>query len=128
MNVRLQLPLCALAAGVMLGGIGVSVLHAQTKPPAFFVADFELTDPEGIKPYREQFLPTLEPFGGRFIVRGGTVAKLEGDPPKGRFIVIAFDNMDKALAWYNSEAYSAIRPYRQKSGRTQAFVVEGLAN
>lgn len=128
MNAKLPLMLCALAGGAALGGVGVSVLHAQNKPPAFYVADFELTDPEGIKPYREQFLSTLEPFRGRFIVRGGTVAKLEGNSPKGRFIVIAFDNMDKALAWYNSPAYSTLRPYRQKSGRTEAFVIEGMAN
>ncbi|MCA6119122.1 DUF1330 domain-containing protein [Bradyrhizobium sp. WSM 1738] len=128
MKVRLPLLFCALASGGVLGGVGLSVLHAQTKPPAFYVADFELMDPEGIKPHREEFLSTLEPFGGRFIVRGGTVAKLEGDAPKGRFIVIAFDNVDKAMAWYNSAAYSALRSYRQKSGRTDAFVIEGTAN
>jgi uncharacterized protein (DUF1330 family) len=125
---KVKLLLYVLAAGVALGGVSASVLHAQAKPPAFYVADFELNDFEGIKPYREQFLSTLEPFGGRFIVRGGTVAKLEGDSPKGRFIVIAFDNIDKALAWYNSPAYVALRPHRQKSGRTDAFVIEGSAN
>jgi uncharacterized protein (DUF1330 family) len=128
MKVRLWLMLGALAAGVVLGGVGVSVLHAQTKPSAFYVADFKLINPEGIKPYREQFLSPLEPFGGRFIVHGGAVVKLEGDSPKDRLIVIAFDNMDKALAWYNSLAYAALRPHRQKSGRTQAFIIEGMAN
>jgi uncharacterized protein (DUF1330 family) len=127
MKPNLPLLLCILG-GVGAGGVAVSVLHAESKPPAFYVADFELIDPEGIKPYREQFLSTLEPFGGRFLVRGGNVVKLEGDSPKGRFIVIAFDGVDKALAWYNSPAYSALRPHRQKSGRTQAFVIEGTAD
>jgi uncharacterized protein (DUF1330 family) len=53
---------------------------------------------------------------------------MEGGAPKGRFVVIAFDNMDKALAWYNSPAYAAIRPHRQKSGRTESFVIEGTGN
>jgi hypothetical protein len=33
MKVRLPIMLCAIAAGVVLGGVSVSVLHAQTKPP-----------------------------------------------------------------------------------------------
>lgn len=125
---KLPLAFSALAAGILLGGVSVSVLHAQSKPPAFYIADFELTDPEGIKPYREQFDATIKPFGGRWLARAGTVAKLEGDSPKGRYILIGFDNMDKAMSWYNSPAYAAIRPYRQKSGRTEAFIVEGLPN
>ncbi|MEH2501852.1 hypothetical protein V1290_000663 [Bradyrhizobium sp. AZCC 1578] len=38
MKVRFRLMLGALAAGVVLGGIGVSVLHTQTRPSAFYVA------------------------------------------------------------------------------------------
>jgi len=38
---------------------------------AYYVAEFELTDPEGIKPYSTGVAATFKPFGGRFIVRGG---------------------------------------------------------
>ncbi|MDR6872217.1 uncharacterized protein (DUF1330 family) [Bosea sp. BE125] len=108
---------------------GAAALHAQTGAraplPAFYMADFELTDPEGIKPYSAQVASTFEPFGGRFIVRGGRTANLEGEPSKGRLVVIAFDSMEKAQAWYDSPAYRALRPIRQNSGRSRTFIIEG---
>lgn len=116
--------------GLTVGGVSMSLLQAQTpaKAPAFYVADFELTDPEGIRPYSANVASTFEPFGGRFIVRGGAVTPLEGDPPKGRLVVIVFESKEKAQAWYDSPAYVELRPQRQKSGRTRAFIVEGTPN
>ena len=52
---------------------------------------------------------------------------LEGQSPKGRLVVIEFDSMEKAQAWYNSPAYTQLRPIRQKAGRSNIYIVEGLA-
>ena len=112
------------------GGIGLTAIHAQapSKPvaPAYYIADFELTDPEGIRPYSAGVAATFEPFGGRFIVRGGEIAALEGERPKGRLVVIAFDSMEKAQAWYNSAEYQKLKPIRQRSGNSRTFIVEGI--
>ena len=54
--------------------------------PAYYMAEFELTDPEGIRPYSAGVAASFEPFGGRFIVRGSQIAALEGDRPKGRLV------------------------------------------
>ncbi len=86
-----------------------------------------MTDPEGIRPYSAGVAATFEPFGGRFIVRGGEVAVLEGEPPKGRLVVIAFDSMDKAKAWYNSAEYEKLKPIRQRSGNSRTYIVEGTS-
>ena len=93
--------------------------------PAYYMAEFELTDPEGIRPYSAGVAASFEPFGGRFIVRGSQIAALEGDGPKGRLVVIAFDSMEKAQAWYNSAEYQRLKPIRQKSGNSRTFIVEG---
>jgi uncharacterized protein (DUF1330 family) len=34
--------------------------------------------------------------------------------------------MEKARAWYDSPAYEAIKPIRQSSAKTRAFIVEGV--
>jgi uncharacterized protein (DUF1330 family) len=121
-----------LAVLVAIAGLGTTVLHAQTpsttRPPAFYIAEFEVTDSEGIKPYAARVASTFEPFGGRFIVRGGKVSPLEGEAPKGRIVVIAFDSVEKAQAWYDSPAYRDLRPIRQKSGKSRTFIVEGTNN
>jgi uncharacterized protein (DUF1330 family) len=98
------------------------------KAPAYYVADFELTDPEGIKPYRDQVDATFERYGGRYIVRAAQLEGLEGNPPSHRLVIIQFDSIEQARAWYNSPEYAKIRPFRQRSGKTNSYIVEGLPN
>ena len=102
---------------------------AQDKPhtaPAYYIADFKVTDREAIKPYSANVEATFKPFGGRFIVRGGDPVPLEGQSPKGRLVIIEFDSMEQAQAWYNSPAYSQLRPIRQKAGLSNVYIVDGL--
>jgi uncharacterized protein (DUF1330 family) len=129
---KTKFTMLAMVTSAIVGAIGVKDLHAQTssvsKAPAFYISEFELTDPEGIKPYSARVESTFKPFGGRYIVRGGKIAPLEGDPPKGRIVVIAFDSMENAQAWYDSPAYREIRPIRHKSAKSRVYIVEGMAN
>jgi uncharacterized protein (DUF1330 family) len=55
------------------------------------------------------------------------VQGLEGEPPKGYVVVIGFDSVEKAREWYDSPAYTAIRPFRQSSTKSRLFFVEGVA-
>jgi len=123
--------LLTMLAAMATGAVGLRVSQAQAPSgataPAFYVAEFELTDPEGIRPYSARVAATFEPFGGRFIVRGGEAIALEGDKPRGRLVVIAFASMQRAQAWYNSPAYQELRPIRQRSGNSRTFIVEGIA-
>lgn len=115
-------------------GVMAPALHAQTpaasaktgKAPAYYVAEFDLQDPEGIKPYRKQVDATFKPYSGRYVVRAGQMDRLEGNPPTHRLIIIEFDSMEQARAWYNSPEYAKIRPFRQRSGHTNSYIVEGL--
>ena len=121
----------AVLAGVVMGALAITGLQAQapsgSRPPAFYIAEFEVSDREGLKPYSARVSSTLEPFGGRFIVRGGTIAPLEGEAPKG-IVVIAFESMEKAQAWYDSPAYQEIRPIRHQAAKSRAYLLEGTAH
>jgi uncharacterized protein (DUF1330 family) len=121
----------AVLAGVGLCALAVKGLYAQapsaSKLPAFYIAEFEVSDPEGLKPYSARIASTLEPFGGRFIVRASKIALLEGQAPKG-LVVIAFESMEKAEAWYDSPTYQEIKPIRHKAANSRTFIVEGTAN
>ena len=119
-------------AAVVMGAIALKGPHVQapsaSKLPAFYISEFEVTDPEGLKPYSAHVASTFEPFGGRYIVRGGTIAPLEGEAPKGRIVIIAFESMEKAQAWYDSPAYQELKPIRHKAAKSRVFIVEGTAN
>jgi len=119
-----------LAAGVAIGLAAGSAIRAQQpKPPAgYLIAETNVTDPATFKQYASQAPGTLAPFGGRYLVRGAKGTPVEGEPPKGRVVVIAFDSVEKAEAWENSKAYEAIKPLRYKSATTRSFIVEGAAS
>jgi uncharacterized protein (DUF1330 family) len=118
----------AVLAGVSIGVAGAKVIHAQQvkTPPAYVIAEVDVTDPATFQKYREKIPETLAPFNGHYVVRGGKTQALEGEPPK-RFVVIAFDSMEKAQAWEDSPAYAAIKPIRQSSAKSRIFIAEGVA-
>src|SRR5215813_4582953 len=128
MNTNGKLAL-AVVAGISIGAMGVLAIHAQEAktPPAYLIAETEVTDRAAFQKYAEKVPETLAPFSGSFhyVVRGGKTQALEGQPPKS-IVVLGFDSTEKALAWYNSPAYQAIKPIRQGASLSRMFVAEGL--
>ena len=119
----------AVLAGISIGAASVMVVHSQEAktPPAYLVAETEVTDRAAFQKYAEKVPETLAPFRGSFhyVVRGGKTQALEGQPPKS-VVVLAFDSTEKASAWYNSPAYAAIKPIRQGASTSRLFIAEGL--
>ncbi|QBI05093.1 DUF1330 domain-containing protein [Pseudoduganella albidiflava] len=113
----------------MIAMFATAVVHAQeapaARPRAFYISEFVVTDREGMKPYSAQVESTFLPFGGRYIVRGGSIDTLEGDGPKGGMVVIEFDSRERAQAWYDSAAYRKIMPFRHRSATSRVYIVEG---
>ena len=46
---------------------------------AYLIADIQVTDPTAYDRYRPLAAASIARFGGRFVVRGGTVDLLEGN-------------------------------------------------
>lgn len=92
---------------------------------AYIIADVEITDPETYAEYRKVVPPTLEQYGGRFVVRGGAHETLEGDWQPARVVVLEFDDVAAAKRWYDSPEYSEIKAIRQRASRGSLIVVEG---
>ncbi len=69
---------------------------------------------------------TLKPFGGLRIAAGGKVVRLEGQPPRGRIIIVQFPSLEQAHAWHESSAYQAILGYRLASSEGHAYFLEGV--
>ena len=93
--------------------------------PAYVIAQVEVTDPETFARYGAQVPATLEPYGGRYLVRGGATQAIEGDWAPPRLVVLEFPTMDQAKKWYDSEAYKPLIALRQQSAKTNLSFVEG---
>ena len=95
--------------------------------PAYVIADVEVADPEAYKEYTSGVLATVEAFGGRFVVRGGTVDRLEGDWDPERIVLVEFPDLASARAWYDSPRYQELAPKRQAASRRGSLIaVEGV--
>ena len=119
----------AVLAGVLIGGAGARAIHAQQVKtlPAYVIAEVEVTDPTTLQKYGAKAPEIVAAFHGRYVVRGGKTQSLEGEAPKGYVVVIGFDSAEKAREWYDSPAYSAIRPFRQSATKSRLFIAEGVA-
>jgi len=106
-----------------LGALSVLGLHAQAAPPAYVVTVFDTGTDMANADYPSLAPATFQPYGGHYTVHSGKTVRFDGDAPE-RIIVIAFANMEKALAWHASDAFK--QSYNaHKIGRIRAFAVEG---
>ena len=92
---------------------------------AYIIAEVEITDPETFEEYRKLVPPTIEAFGGRYMVRGGAIDSLEGDWQPTRLVVIEFDDAERAKAWHGSDLYAPAKALREASSNTRMIVVDG---
>jgi uncharacterized protein (DUF1330 family) len=115
-------------AGVTVGSAAVQTLHAQAKPPAYVVAEIDVTNPG---PYDKEYVPgaikAITDGGGKYIVRGGATASFYGEPPKPRIAIMVFESMDKAQAAFNSSAYKEAKKAGDKYASFRVYAVEGMA-
>ena len=87
----------SMIAGAALGGAAIQGLHAQAKPLAYVITEVEILDQAAFNEFSPKVPATMQPFGGKYLVRGGKVISLEGDAPK-RVIVSGYDSVEKAQA------------------------------
>ena len=93
---------------------------------AYVVAEVNVTNPDLFAEYRKLVPPTIEKYGGRFVVRGGTVETKEGGWSPARLVVIEFPSMDQARKWYHSPEYAGPLAMRLKAANTKLILVEGI--
>ena len=117
-------------AGTVIGAAAISGLHAQAKPPSYYVVDIsEITDAEGFKAIGQRSdaagAAVFKDLGGRYITRTDKITALDGTAPK-RFIVIAFDSAEKIQAFNNSPGQKEVTAIRTKTTKSRSFIVDGM--
>jgi uncharacterized protein (DUF1330 family) len=93
----------------------------------YVLAEVEITDRAVFEEYRKLVAATLDPFGGRFLIRGGDPVRLEGDRALHRVVLLEFDSPEQARDWYHSRQYQDILPLRLRSARAHVVLLNGVA-
>jgi uncharacterized protein (DUF1330 family) len=92
---------------------------------AFVIAAETINDEVMSAEYRKQVPATVEPFGGKIIVRGGAFTAIEGEWTHPRVVVIEFPSRAAAEGWYGSAAYQDIISLRLKSTTSNLIIIDG---
>ncbi|MCX3060684.1 DUF1330 domain-containing protein [Streptomyces beihaiensis] len=75
--------------------------------------------------YIELVQSTFEPYGGRFLVHGTPGEWVEGGA-LGDIVLVEFPDLDRAHAWYASDAYQAILPMRADNIPGELALLQGV--
>ena len=95
--------------------------------PAYIIVEVDVHNAEEYEEYKELTPPSLQPFNGKFIVRGGPTETLEGDWQPKRIVVLEFPTKEAAKGWWASEEYAPAKALRQRTATTKMILVDGYA-
>jgi uncharacterized protein (DUF1330 family) len=113
----------SMLAGIAIGALAVHGLYAQTKPPAYVIAEIDVMDQDG---YAKEYVPAaIKALNPKFLSRGNKTLSFRGEPPK-RIVLFAFENMDKANEAFTSSAYNEAWTIGSKYAKFRIFAVEGV--
>ena len=90
----------------------------------YWLAQVEVTDPEGYKNYVAANQVAFRKYGGRYVIRAGRHEAVEG-ACRSRLVVIEFPDYEAALACYRSPEYQHALTLRQGRAVADIAVVEG---
>jgi len=93
--------------------------------PAYVIVDVDTSDPVRYEEYKRMAQETVAQFGGRYIVRGGKMAIVEGEWKPTRIVILEFGSFDKAVEWWSSQEYAPAKALRQSLSETDIVIVDG---
>lgn len=93
---------------------------------AYVVVETDITDPAQYERYKAAAPGAVQAGGGRFLVRGGELDVLEGDWRPSRLVVLEFEDLAAARAWYDSEIYQQAKELRDGAAGLRMVAVQGV--
>jgi uncharacterized protein (DUF1330 family) len=93
---------------------------------AYVILDISVTDTTRYEDYKGMASASITKHGGKYLVRGGKHEPLEGDWALDRVVVLEFESVAKARAWWSSEDYSRAKDVRRLAATVKAVLIEGM--
>lgn len=75
---------------------------------AFVIAQYAVNNPALYQEYAAAAGPIVAQYGGELVAFDAAAETIEGKPPGAQTVVIKFDSVEAAKAWYNSSEYQAV--------------------
>jgi uncharacterized protein (DUF1330 family) len=95
--------------------------------PAYLIVETDIHDAVQYEQYKAASPAAVAAGGGgRFLVRGGELAVLEGDWEPTRLVVLEFEDLEAAKRFYASDEYQAAKKLRDGAANLRMVAVQGV--
>ncbi|MBX9749314.1 MAG: DUF1330 domain-containing protein [Roseococcus sp.] len=94
---------------------------------AYLIANIVVNDPARFGEYRDQVAPMIAAQGGRYLIRGGEVTVVEGEPGFNRVVVLEYPSMEALKRFYHGADYASLIALRQSCTVSHVALVDGYA-
>jgi uncharacterized protein (DUF1330 family) len=91
----------------------------------YLIAHIRVQDADKFETFKAMSGPAIADFGGTVLVRNPSSDHREGEL-RGLTIVIEFESLDAARAFYESDEYTAARLVREEAADTDLLLTEGI--
>ena len=106
---------------IFVEGVSGSVMNTA----AYLIGDIDITDQDAYEKYRAGVSETVYAFGGNYLVRGAHGEVIEGTWEPKRLVVLEFESMNQAKAWYYSDEYAELKKLRQSASNGNLIFADG---
>ena len=93
---------------------------------AYVIANVNVTNATQYEEYKRFSTLAMQAHGAEVCVRGGAAKVLEGEWRPDRLVVLRFESVEKAEAFYHSAEYARAREARQGAAVMSMVVVAGV--
>ncbi len=93
---------------------------------AYVLVDIAVKDPEAYERYKQLAPASIAAYGGKYLVRGGAKEVLEGPWDLNRFVILEFESVERAKAWWASPEYAPAKAMRFAAADSKMVLVDGV--
>ena len=91
---------------------------------AYIIFTEDVTNPEALQAYAAKAVPTVLQYGGVPRIASGASEVLEGEWHGHQTVMIEFESVEAAKAWYDSPEYQAVIGERHAAANSNAVIFE----
>ena len=94
-------------------------------PKGYLIARVDIKDPAAYARYAEAAAVAMKLYGAKPLARGGRHEAVEG-PARARNVILEFESLEAARAYYHSPEYQAAKAHREGAADGEFVIVEGV--
>ena len=95
-------------------------------PKGYVIMTEAIRDQAGMDAYGSACVPSMMEASARPLVVDAAPQVLEGEWHGTRTVIVEFESVEAARAWYESDAYATAKPLRHAAADTNAVIVAGF--